>query len=51
LLSEESGVGVNLMVPFDNYVEWNINYNLTGYYRFYFGDNYADDFLVRFLPI
>ena len=44
LLSEESGVGVNLMVPFDDYVEWNINYNLTGYYRFYFGDNYADGF-------
>jgi hypothetical protein len=44
LLSEESGVGVNLMIPFDDYVEWNINYNLTGYYRFYFGDNYADGF-------
>lgn len=44
LLNEESGVGVNLMVPFDDYVEWNINYNLTGYYRFYFGDNYADGF-------
>jgi hypothetical protein len=44
LLNEESGVGVNLMIPFDDYVEWNINYNLTGYYRFYFGDNYADGF-------
>jgi hypothetical protein len=44
LLSEESGVGVNLMVPFDDYVEWNINYNLTGYYRFYFGDKHADGF-------
>jgi len=30
------------MVPFDDYVDWNINYNLTGYYRFYFGDNHAD---------
>jgi hypothetical protein len=44
LLNEESGAGVNLMIPFDDYVEWNINYNLTGYYRFYFGDNYADGF-------
>lgn len=44
LLSEESGVGVNLMIPFDDYIEWNINYNLTGYYRFYFGDDYADGF-------
>lgn len=47
LLSEESGVGVNLMIPFDDYVEWNINYNLTGYYRFYFGDNYADGFFAE----
>jgi hypothetical protein len=44
LLNEESGLGVNLMVPFDDYIDWNINYNLTGYYRFYFGDNYADGF-------
>lgn len=44
LLSEESGVGVNLMIPFDDYVEWNINFNLTGYYRFYFGNGYADGF-------
>jgi hypothetical protein len=47
LLSEESGVGVNLMIPFDDYVEWNINYNLTGYYRFYFGNNYADGFFAE----
>ncbi|MBZ9627353.1 hypothetical protein LB450_04490 [Psychroflexus sp. CAK1W] len=44
LLSEESGIGVNLMVPFDDYIDWNINYNLTGYYRFYFGEHYADGF-------
>lgn len=44
LISRESGVGVNLMIPFDDYIKWNINYNLTGYYRFYFGDNYADGF-------
>lgn len=47
LLSRESGVGVNLMVPFDDYVEWNINYNLTGYYRFYFGEKYADGFFAE----
>lgn len=47
LLSEESGVGVNLMVPFDDYVDWNIKYNLTGYYRFYFGDEYADGFFAE----
>jgi hypothetical protein len=44
LISRESGVGINLMIPFDDYITWNINYNLTGYYRFYFGDNYADGF-------
>lgn len=44
LISQESGIGLNLMIPFDDYVEWNINYNLTGYYRFYFGNNYADGF-------
>ena len=44
LINEESGVGVNLMVPFDDYIDWNIKYNLTGYYRFYFGDTYAEGF-------
>ncbi|WP_127844624.1 hypothetical protein [Psychroflexus aestuariivivens] len=42
LISQESGVGLNLMVPFDDYIEWNIKYNFTGFYRFYFTDNYAD---------
>ncbi|SDG63774.1 hypothetical protein [Psychroflexus sediminis] len=44
LINEETGVGVNLMIPFDDYVEWNINSNFTGYFRFYFGENYADGF-------
>ncbi|MFN2262468.1 MAG: hypothetical protein ABR595_10430 [Psychroflexus sp.] len=42
LISQESGAGLNLMVPFDDYIEWNIKYNLTGFYRFYFSDDYAD---------
>lgn len=42
LISKESGAGLNLMIPFDDYIDWNIKYNLTGFYRFYFTDDYAD---------
>lgn len=47
LLTAESGLGLNLMIPFDYYIDWNINYNLTGYHRFYFGEGYADGFFAE----
>jgi hypothetical protein len=43
ILNEESGVGVSLNVPFDN-KNWDINYTLTGYYRYYFGKKPATGF-------
>ncbi|MCA6421409.1 MAG: DUF3575 domain-containing protein [Flavobacterium sp.] len=43
ILSEESAVGVAVNLPFDN-KNWDINYTLTGYYRYYFGKKPAAGF-------
>ena len=43
ILNEESAVGVAVNLPFDN-KNWNINYTLTGYYRYYFGKKPAVGF-------
>jgi len=45
LLNEESGIGVSLFVPYVNDV--NQNFNLTTYYRFYFGKKPAAGFFVE----
>ncbi len=47
LLTDESSVGLSVMVPFDNTINWRINYALTGYYRFHFGEGYADGFFLE----
>ncbi|NGZ90305.1 DUF3575 domain-containing protein [Psychroflexus maritimus] len=47
LLSNESSVGLSLMIPFDNYVDWKIKFAATGYYRFHFGDKYANGFFLE----
>ncbi len=63
LLNEESGVGVSLNVPFDK--NWNINYTVTGFYRYYFGNkpaagffgeafgmlNNVDDYIYEYSPL
>ena len=43
ILSEESGVGVSINMPFDR-ENWDINYAVTGYYRYYFGKKTAAGF-------
>jgi hypothetical protein len=43
ILNEESALGFSVNVPFDK-DNWDINYNLTGYYRYYFGKKPAVGF-------
>jgi hypothetical protein len=43
ILNEESGVGIAVSIPFDEY-NWDINYAITGYYRYYFGKKPAAGF-------
>ena len=43
ILNEESGVGISVNIPFDKN-NWDINYALTGYYRYYFGKKPAVGF-------
>lgn len=47
LLSEESSIGLSLMIPFDDYISWKIKFATTGYYRFHFGEGYADGFFLE----
>lgn len=43
ILNEESGVGISVNLPFDK-DNWDINYSVTGYYRYYFGKKPAAGF-------
>ncbi len=43
IINEESGVGVSINMPFDK-DNWDINYAVTGYYRYYFGKKPAAGF-------
>ena len=45
LLNEESGAGVSVFVPYANDV--NINYSISPFYRFYFGEKPAAGFFVE----
>jgi hypothetical protein len=45
LLNEENGVGVSVFVPYAN--NMNVNYNITPFYRFYFGEKPASGFFVE----
>lgn len=46
-LNEESGLGINVFIPFDDDVKDDINYYLSPYYRMYFGNKYATGFFVE----
>jgi hypothetical protein len=46
-LSEESGVGISLFLPFDEDINADINYYISPYYRFYFGKKYAVGFFLE----
>jgi len=43
LLNEESGAGISVSIPVDRY-NWDINYSVTGFYRYYFGKKPAAGF-------
>jgi hypothetical protein len=46
-LNEESAFGINVFLPFDNDISDDINYYISPYYRFYFGNKYAAGFFVE----
>ena len=45
-LNEESGVGISVFLPIDDDID-GINYYISPYYRFYFGNKYASGFFVE----
>ena len=47
LLNEESGVGVTVFLPYDEDIKEDINYFISPYYRFYFGNKYASGFFLE----
>lgn len=47
LLNEESGVGVSVFLPFDDEIKDDINYYVSPYYRFYFGNKFATGFFLE----
>lgn len=47
LLNEESGIGISVLIPVDKNVNSDINYFVTPYYRFYFGNKYASGFFLE----
>lgn len=46
-LNDESSIGGSFSVPFDDFVDWDLNFSATGFYRFHFGDGYADGFYAE----
>jgi hypothetical protein len=46
LLNEESGVGLNVVIPFDEDLD-DYNYFISPYYRLYFGKKYASGFFLE----
>lgn len=47
LLNEESGVGLNIFLPYDEDIKDDINYYISPYYRLYFGKKYASGFFIE----
>lgn len=45
-LNEESGFGVSFLIPYEA-EDSSLNYYLSPYYRFYFGEKYAAGFFVE----
>ncbi len=46
-LNEESGVGVDVFLPFDDEIQEEINYYVSPFYRIYIGNNYASGFFIE----
>lgn len=41
LLSQQFTFGATVSIPFDDYVSWRLNYGVTAFGRYYFGEEYA----------
>ena len=46
-INEESAFGLNVVIPFDDDINDGLNYYISPYYRFYFGNKYAAGFFVE----
>lgn len=46
-LNEESGIGIDVFLPFDDEIQDDINYYISPYYRIYIGNNYASGFFIE----
>lgn len=46
-LNDESGLGLNLFLPFDEDIKDDIQYYISPYYRMYFGKKYAAGFFME----
>tara|TARA_R110000868_G_scaffold37619_1_gene132819 strand:+ start:75 stop:467 length:393 start_codon:yes stop_codon:yes gene_type:complete len=46
-INEESGFGISVLIPIDNNISDDLNYYISPYYRFYFGEKYAAGFFVE----
>lgn len=46
-INEESAFGLNVFIPFDDDINNDVNYYISPYYRFYFGNKYAAGFFVE----
>jgi hypothetical protein len=47
LLNEESGIGLEIFLPFDKEIKDEISYYISPYYRLYFGKKYASGFFLE----
>lgn len=47
LLNEESAVGMSVFIPYDKEIKDEIQYYVSPYYRFYFGEKYAAGFFLE----
>ena len=47
LLNEESGLGISVFLPIDDEVNEDVNYYVSPYYRFYFGNKFAAGFFLE----
>jgi len=41
ILNEESSIGGSISFPYDDFIDWDLNFSATAFYRFYFGEEYA----------
>jgi hypothetical protein len=47
LLNQESGLGLEVFIPFDDELSDDIDYYISPYYRMYFGEKYASGFFLE----